>query len=70
MHATLSRKSDVAAIMYQLKLWPTLTLYAADGRIEIDNSAAERTLRGVARGCSNVLFPASTAVANAPPCTG
>lgn len=54
--ATLSRKPDTAAILYALKLWPALTRYADDGRIEIDNSAAERTLRGVALGRRNYLF--------------
>ncbi len=48
--ATLSRKSDTAAFLCALKLWPALTLYADDGRIEIDNSAAERAPRGVALG--------------------
>jgi hypothetical protein len=60
LHATLaplSRKSDTAAaILYALKLWPALTRYADDGRIEIDNSAAERALRGVALGRRNFLF--------------
>lgn len=55
--ATLSRKSDTAAaILYALKLWPALIRYAADGRIEIDNSAAERALRGIALGRRNFLF--------------
>ena len=55
--ATLSRKSDTAAaILYALKLWPALTGYADDGRIEIDNSAAERALRGIALGRRNYLF--------------
>jgi hypothetical protein len=55
--ATLSRKSDTAgAIQYSLKLWPALTRYADDGRIEIDNSAAERALRSVALGRRNYLF--------------
>jgi hypothetical protein len=54
---TLSRKSDTAAaIMYALKLWPALTCYCDDGRIEIDNSAAERALRGIALGRRNYLF--------------
>ncbi|MGO4382540.1 IS66 family transposase [Pseudoduganella sp. RAF53_2] len=54
---TLSRKSDTAAaILYALKLWPALTRYVSDGRIEIDNSAAERALRGVALGRRNFLF--------------
>ena len=53
----LSRKSDTtAAIMYALSLWPALKLYCDDGRIEIDNSAAERALRGVAIGRRNYLF--------------
>jgi hypothetical protein len=55
--ATLSRKSDTAAaILYALKLWPALTRYADDGRSEIDNSATERALRGVALGRRNCLF--------------
>jgi transposase len=53
----LSIKSDTtAAIMYSLNLWPALKLYCDDGRIEIDNSAAERALRGVAIGRRNYLF--------------
>jgi hypothetical protein len=54
---TLSNKSDTAAaITYSLKLWPALTRYCDDGQIEIDNSAAERALRGVALGRRNYLF--------------
>jgi transposase len=53
----LSRKSDTAAaILYALKLWPALARYCDDGSIEIDNSAAERALRGVAIGRRNYLF--------------
>jgi transposase len=53
----LSRKSDTsAAIMYALNLWPALARYCNDGAIEIDNSAAERALRGVAIGRRNYLF--------------
>jgi transposase len=53
----LSRKSDTsAAIMYALNLWPALVRYCDDGAIEIDNSAAERALRGVAIGRRNYLF--------------
>jgi hypothetical protein len=33
-----------------------LTRYCDDGGIEIDNSAAERALRGVALGRKNFLF--------------
>jgi transposase len=54
---TLSRKSDTtAAILYALNRWAALTRYVDDGRIEIDNSAAERALRGVALGRRNYLF--------------
>lgn len=53
----LSRKSDTAAaIMYDLNLWPALSRYRDDGAIEIDNSAAERALRGVAISRRNYLF--------------
>jgi transposase len=53
----LSRKSDTsAAILYALNLWPALARYCDDGQIEIDNSAAERALRGVAIGRRNYLF--------------
>ena len=55
--ATLSRKSDTAAaILYALNRWQAFTRYCDDGRIEIDNSAAERALRGVALGRRNYLF--------------
>ena len=54
---TLSRKSDTtAAILYALNRWRALTRYCDDGAIEIDNSAAERALRGVALGRKNFLF--------------
>ena len=53
---TLSRKSDTAAILYALKLWPALLRYCDDGVIEIDNSAAERALRGAAIGRRNYPF--------------
>lgn len=58
----LSRKSTLAAaIGYALKLWPALTRYRDDGRIEIDNNAAERALRAVALGRKNYLFAGSDA---------
>jgi transposase len=56
----LSRKSDTtAAIRYALGLWPALTRYCDDGRLEIDNNAAERALRVVALGRKNYLFAGS-----------
>ena len=56
----LSRRSDLAvAIRYALTRWQALTRYADDGRLEIDNNAAERSLRGVALGRKNWLFAGS-----------
>jgi len=58
----LSRKSDTtAAIRYALSRWEALTRFVDDGRIEIDNNAAERSLRGVALGRKNYLFAGSDA---------
>lgn len=58
----LSQKSALAeAIGYALKRWPALTRYVGDGRIEIDNNAAERALRTVAIGRKNYLFAGSDA---------
>jgi hypothetical protein len=56
----LSRKSDTtAAVKYALGRWEALLRYAADGRLEIDNNAAERSLRAVALGRKNYLFAGS-----------
>ena len=58
----LSKKSDTsAAIRYALGLWDALLRYCDDGRIEIDNSPAERALRTVAIGRKNYLFAGSDA---------
>ena len=58
----VSTKSDLAqAIGYSLTRWQALTRYRDDGRIEIDNNAAERALRGVALGRKNYLFQGSDA---------
>jgi transposase len=55
--AQLSKKSELAAaIYYALARWRALTRYCEDGRIEIDNNAAERSLRKVALGRKNYLF--------------
>lgn len=64
--ATLPLKSDIAlAIPCSLNLWPALTRYRDDGRTEIDNSAAERALRGVAIGRRNYPLRAQIRAANA-----
>ena len=63
LHATLttlSKKSELAvAIRYALSRWTALTRYRDDGRLEIDNNAAERALRAVALGRKNWLFAGS-----------
>jgi hypothetical protein len=52
-YGKLSRKSEVAqAIQYALGRWTALTRYCEDGQLEIDNNAAERALRVVAKGSS------------------
>jgi transposase len=56
----LSKKSDVTlAIHYALGRWTQLLRYSNDGRLEIDNNAAERALRAVALGRKNYLFAGS-----------
>jgi len=58
----VSVKSDIAqAIGYSLNRWKALTRYVDDGRLEIDNNAAERALRGVSLGRKNFLFMGSDA---------
>src|ERR1700756_5101983 len=57
---SLSRKSETAgAIRYVLSRWRALTRFTDDGRLEIDNSAAERALRAVALGRKNYLLVGS-----------
>jgi hypothetical protein len=58
--AKLSQKSDVAvAIRYALERWNALLRFCEDGRVEMDNNAAERALRAVALGRKNYLFAGS-----------
>src|ERR1041385_8545632 len=62
MVGKLSQKSDVAvAIRYALDRWTALRRFCEDGRIEMDNNAAERALRAVALGRKNYLFAGSDA---------
>ncbi len=58
----VSKKSELAkAIGYSLARWQALTRYVDDGRLEMDNNAAERALRGVSLGRKNFLFMGSDA---------
>ena len=56
----LSKKSDTAmAVRYALGRWEALLRYCDDGHLEVDNNAAERSLRAVALGRKNYLFAGS-----------
>jgi len=58
----LSKKSELArAIQYALERWTALLVFVDDGRVEMDNNAAERALRTVALGRKNYLFAGSDA---------
>jgi hypothetical protein len=58
----LSRKSELAAAFrYMRGRWPALVRCFDDGRLALDNNAAERALRGVAIGRKNYLFAGSDA---------
>jgi transposase len=60
--ARVSKKSELAkAVSYILTRWTAFTRYRDDGRIEIDNNAAERSLRAVVLGRKNYLFYGSDA---------
>jgi transposase len=59
---SLSKKSALAgAIGYALGQWEALVRYVSDGRVEIDNNAAERAIRAVALGRKSFLFAGSDA---------
>jgi hypothetical protein len=61
LHRVPGRSALAAAIRYSRSRWEQLCRYRDDGRLEIDNSAAERALRGVALGRKNWLFVGSDA---------
>lgn len=44
------------ALEYALGQWPTLKVYLADGRVEIDNNLVENAIRPTALGKKNWLF--------------
>ena len=63
LNASLVRfpgKSGTAgAIRYALARWPALSRFLEDGTVEIDNNAAERSIRPIALGRKNWLFAGS-----------
>jgi len=52
----LPKSPITKAIGYALRNWTALEVYIGDGRLNIDNNAAERSLRGVAIGRRNWTF--------------
>jgi hypothetical protein len=61
-----SAKSDLAkAIRYTLNHWNELTVFLADGRVEVDSNIVERTIRSIVLGRRNALFAGSTRGAGA-----
>lgn len=57
---TVSAKSNLAgALKYALVRWEALTHFRDDGRIEIDNNTAERSIRPIVLGRRNYLFAGS-----------
>ncbi|MBG6203549.1 transposase [Labrenzia sp. EL_13] len=53
------KTSMAEAISYALNRWQALGRYLEDGTIEIDNNAAERSIRPIALGRKNRLFAGS-----------
>jgi transposase len=59
---TVSAKSPLAgAIHYTLVRWAALTRFRDDGRVDIDNNTAERSIRAIVLGRRNYLFAGSDA---------
>jgi hypothetical protein len=52
----LPKSPEGAALNYALSNWEALCRYTEDGDLEIDNNAAERSLRGMAVGRRNWTF--------------
>ena len=60
--AAISGKSTLAnAIRYALSRWEALCRFTSDGRLEMENNAAERGIRPLVLGRKNYLFAGSDA---------
>ena len=56
----ISAKSSLAgAIRYTLGHWEGLTMFLADGRVEVDSNTVERSIRPIPLGRKNALFAGS-----------
>ena len=65
----VSAKSPLAkAIRYTLRHWNGLTVFLADGRVEVDSNSIERNMRPIALGRRNHLFAGSERGARAWAC--
>jgi transposase len=51
-----NKSALAAALHYSINQWEALVRYTEDGRLEIDNNAAERSIRGMGVGRRNYLF--------------
>ena len=61
-------KGDLAkAMRYALNRWPAFMLFLDDGRVAIDNNAAERAIRPIAIGARTFCSQAPTLVARPSP---
>jgi Transposase IS66 family len=49
---TLAQVGQTTAIRYAMSRWDALTRYIEDRHIQIENNAAERSLRGIVMGWS------------------
>ena len=65
LHSTLPKGLLGKALGYLDKNWDKLTVYARDGRLNIDNNRAENAIRPFVVGRKNWLFSASVAGAAA-----
>jgi hypothetical protein len=55
-------KGDLAkAMRYALRRWPSFTLFLDDGRVAIDDNAAERAIKPIVLGRKNFLFAGADA---------
>jgi transposase len=59
LHQVLPKSLTGEAIAYSLGRWAKLSLYATDGKLEIDNNLVENVIRPVALGRKNYLFAGS-----------
>ena len=66
MQAKTAPKSALGkAIYYLLEQWPYLTRYLEDGRLELSNNRAERSIKPFVTGRKNWLFANTTGGAQA-----